>query len=79
MEKTGEFGWIRKKKKEKRKKGFRFSLRSTEIDPSVFIRERGKVHLRDETFAYVRESRVFAKIQEVGVFPSWVISSLKTI
>ena len=46
-----------KKKKKKRKNkesGVRsstFSLRSTEIRPSVFVRGRGKVHLRDESFA----------------------------
>ena len=28
-----------------------FSLRSTEIGPSVFVGARGKVHLRDENFA----------------------------
>ena len=37
----------------------------TEIGSSVFVGARGKVHLRDESFAYVQESG--AKIQEVGV------------
>ena len=47
----------RKKKEKKRKKkesGVRsttFSLRSTEIGPSIFVGARDKVHLRDESFA----------------------------
>ena len=45
----------RKKKKRKNKEsGVRsstFSLRSMEIRPSVFVGARGKVHLRDESFA----------------------------
>ena len=79
MEKIREFGWIRKEKKKKRKNGFHFSPRSMEIEPSVFFGARRKVHLRDETFAEVREYGVFAKLQEVGFFLTWVISSLKTI
>ena len=63
----------KKKKEKKRKKkesGVRsstFSLRSTEIGPSVFVGARGKVHLCDESFVYIQESGVFAKLQEVGV------------
>ena len=44
----------REKKRKKKKSGVRsstFSLRSTEIGPSIFVRVRGKVHLRDEGFA----------------------------
>ena len=69
----------KKREREKGKRGFRFSLRSTEIGPLVFVGARGKVHLREESFVSVQESRVFAKHQEVGVFPTWVISSLKVI
>ena len=68
-----------KREREKRKRGFRFSLRSTEIGLSVLIGARGKVYLCDESFAWVREYGVFAKLQKVGVFPTWVISSLKVI
>ena len=47
----------KKKKEKKRKKkesGVRsstFSLRFTEIESLVFVKARGKVHLRDESFA----------------------------
>ena len=52
----------REKKEKKRKKGKErkkesgvrsstFSLRSTEIGPSVFVEARGKVHLREESFS----------------------------
>ena len=55
------------------KRGFRerssnFSLRSTEIEPLVFIEARGKVSLHDESFAWVLESGFFAKLQKVRVF-----------
>ena len=55
------------------------SLRSTEIQPPVFIGVRGKVHIRDESFSWYDNMGVFAKLQEVGNFPTWVISSLKVI
>ena len=58
---------------------FRFSLRSTEIGPTVFIGARGKVHPRIESYAWVPKSRSFVKLHEVGNFPTWNISSLKTI
>ena len=76
VEQTGEFGWIRKKKKrkgerkkertsirerEKGKRGFRFSLRSTEIGLSVFVRARGKVGPRNKGYAWVPKSRSFVK------------------
>ena len=34
----------------------------------VFVRAIDKVLLRDESFVWVRESKVFAKLREVGVF-----------
>ena len=90
----GTSGWIRKKKKrkkieerknkktelrERKKMVFRFSLRSTEIEPSVFVGARGKVHLRDESYSWVPKSRSFVKLQEVGNFPTLIIFSLKAI
>ena len=67
----GEKEKERKEKKRKRKeskvRSSTFSLRSIEIRSSVFIGARGKVHLRDERFAQIQESKVFAKIQEVEV------------
>ena len=41
----------RERERKKGKRGFRFSLRSTEIGPSIFIGARDKVHLRKESFA----------------------------
>ena len=42
-----------KREREKRKKkGFRFSLRSTKIRSSIFIGERGKVGPRNEGYAW---------------------------
>ena len=55
----------KKKKRVKKRRGVRsssFSLDFTKIGSSVFIRARGKVQLRDESFAWVRESGVFAKL-----------------
>ena len=50
------------REREKGKRGFRFFLRSTKIGQSVFVEARGKVHLRDKSFTWVRESGVFAKL-----------------
>ena len=67
---VGEKGKMRERKRKKKKRGVRsstFSLRFTEIGPSAFVGAKGKVHLRDESFAYVQESGVFSKLQEVRV------------
>ena len=72
--KLDQIRWERRKNEEKKRKkkesevrSSTFSLRSTEIGSSVFVGARGKVHLRDESFTYVQEYGVFAKLQEVGV------------
>ena len=44
-----------------------FSLDFTAIELLVFVGARGKVRLRDESFAWVQESGVFTKLREVGV------------
>ena len=74
LESSESIRWERKekggKKKKEKKRAMRsstFSLRFTEIGPSVFIGVTGKVHLFYESFAWAQESRVFAKLQEVGV------------
>ena len=93
--KRKEFGWIRKERKEgerneertsrrerereRGKKGFRFSLRPTEIGPSIFVGARGKVDPRNESYVWVPKSGSFVKLQEVGNFPTWIIFSLKSI
>ena len=52
-------GKMRERKKKKKRKKRRWvrsctlSLEFTEIGQSVFVGERGKVHLRDESFAWV--------------------------
>ena len=44
-----------------------FSLDSTEIGQSIFVGEKGKVLLCDESFVWEQESGVLAKLREVGV------------
>ena len=62
----------RKKRKERGRKGgvrrSNFSLDSMKIGLSVFVEAIGKVCLRNESFAWVREFGVFDKLQEVEVF-----------
>ena len=86
--KKKEVRWIRGKKKgeneqkgerKKKRRGFRFSLRSIEIGLSIFIGARGKVDPRNESYTWVPKSRIFVKLQEVENFSIWIISSLKTI
>ena len=55
----------------------RFSLRSMEIRPWVFIGAKGKVYPHDESYAWTQKSWSFIKLHEVGNFPTCVISSLK--
>ena len=62
-----------------RERNSTFSLRSTEIGPSVFIGVRDKVHLRDESYAWVPKSWTFVKLHEVGNFPTLNIFSLKAM
>ena len=60
-----------------KKGGFLLSLRSTWIGPSVFVGARGKVDPHNGGYAWVPKSRSLVKLQEVGNFPTWIISSLK--
>ena len=57
----------------------RFFFRFTKIGPQVFVGAEGKVDLRDESYACTPKSWSFAKLHEVGNFPTCVISSLKAI
>ena len=66
--------------REKKKKGVStFSLRSMGIGLSIFIRTRGKVSSRNESYAWVLKSESFVKFQDVENFPTRIISSLKVI
>ena len=67
----------RERKEKSRERNF--SLRSTKIGLWVFIRARGKVGPSNEGYAWVQKYWSFVKLHEVGNFPTWVISSLKTI
>ena len=67
------------RERKRKKKVFCFSLISMEVEPTVFIGSRGKVHLRDESYAWAPKLGSFVKVQEVGNFLTWVISSLKAI
>ena len=69
----------KRERERKTKRGLCFSLRSTEIGPWVFVGARGKVGPRNLGYAWVPKSRGFVKLQEVGNFPTWIISSLKAI
>ena len=58
---------------------FRFFLRSMKIGPQVFVGAKGKVDLRDESYAWTPKSWSFVKLYEVRNFPTCVISSLKVM
>ena len=69
-----------KREGERKEKGvFHFSLRSTEIGPSVFVGTRGKAGLHNEGYARVPKFESFVKLQDVGNFPTLIIFSLKVI
>ena len=55
-----------------KKRGFHFSLRSTEVRPLVFVGARGKVDPHNEGYVWVPKSESFIKLQEVGNFPTWI-------
>ena len=67
------------RQRERNKKGFHFSLRFAETGPLVFVGEKGKVGSHIKSYAWVPKSWSFVKLQEVGNFPTWIISSLKAI
>ena len=90
----GEVRWIRKeKRKEKgrkrigereikrKEKKMGFSLLSKIYGSRAvgFLRSKGKVDPRNESYVCVPKSGSFVKLQEVGNFPTWIISSLKSI
>ena len=56
-----------------------FFLKSMKIRSQVFVGTKGKVDLRDESYAWTPKSWSFVKPHEVGNFPTCVISSLKTM
>ena len=49
-------------RRESREISSNFSLRSTELGCSVFVGLRTKVHLYDESYAWVPEQRILPKI-----------------
>ena len=57
----------------------RLFFRSTKIRSQVFIRNEGKVDLRDKSYAWTPKSWSFFKLHMVENFPTCVISSLKAI
>ena len=58
---------------------FHFSLRSMEIEPSIFIEARRKVDPRIASYAWVPKSWSFVKLHEVGNFLTLNIFSLKAM
>ena len=76
---VGEFGEERRERERERERKrekwiFRFSLRFTEIEPSVFIGARKKVNPSITSYAWVPKSYSFVKLHKVGNFPTWNIS-----
>ena len=67
----------RDREKMEKKNVFLFSIRSTKIEPSIFIGARRKVDPRIASYVCVPKSWSFVKLHEVGNFPSWNIFSLK--
>ena len=60
----------RERERERGKGVFRFSLRSTEIELSVFIGARRKVDPCIASYAWVPKSGSFVKLHEVENFPT---------
>ena len=60
-ERGAHFGQVRDKRRESRERNFNFSLRSTELSCSVFVEPRNKVHLHDESYAWVPKTKDFAE------------------
>ena len=69
----------RERERERGKGVFRFSLRSTEIEPLVFVEARRKVYPRIADYVWVPKSWSFFKLYEVGNFPTWNIFILKAM
>ena len=67
------------RKREKGKWVFRFSLRSTKIESSVFIGARRKVDPRIVSYVWVSKSWSFVKFHEVRNFHTWNIFNLKVM
>ena len=69
----------RERERERGKSVFCFSLRSTEIEPSVFVGARRLVDPRIASYVWVPKSLSFVKLHEVGNFPTLNIFSLKSM
>ena len=54
-------GFSRKRGRESRERSSNFYLRSTELGHSVFVEPRTKVHLCDENYTWVPETKDFAE------------------
>ena len=67
------------RERERGKWAFCFFLRSTKIEPSVFVGARRKVDPRIVSYAWVPKSWSFIKLHEVESFPTWNIFSLKAM
>ena len=74
-----EGGEERERERERGKKVFRLSLRSTEIELSVFVVARRKVDPRIANYTLVPKSWSFVKLHEVENFPTWNIFNLKAM
>ena len=60
------------RRRESRERSSNFSLRSMELGCSIFVGLRTKVHLHDESYAWVRETKDFAEDSSKELRRSWV-------
>ena len=71
--KTKELIFCRnRERREDRERSSNFSLRSTELGCSVFVRLITKVHLHDESYAWIPEVKDFAEDSHEKFRRSWV-------
>ena len=68
-----------KREGERGKRIFRLSLRSTEIEQSVFVEARRKVDQRIANYALIQISWSLVKLHEIKNFPTLNNFSLKTM
>ena len=73
-EKKAHFLYTRERErgKESREISSNFFLQSTELDCSVFVGPRTKVHLCDESYAWVPKTKDFAEDSSEEFGRSWV-------
>ena len=62
------------RRRESTERSSNFSLLSTELGSSIFVDPRTKVHLRDESYAWVPKTMDFTKDSHEEFGRTWVLS-----